>query len=188
VSRVHRRQRRIYFFTILVGAVGLINVLFFLILYAPVRLEYLRLQDSIERLRTEIALRQQQILQKERTISQLETSTQDRQQLLSKHLIPASVAFAQVLPELDGLVRRAGVRKTDVAYAPDAVPAYGLYTVKITYPVTGGYSNVMNFLKEIEQSETFYIIKAIGVSGSEPSAQTAANISLSLDMETFFYQ
>jgi len=48
---LYRRRRNQYLFVILLGVIGVINVLFFFILYRPVRAEYFRLQGSIQKAR-----------------------------------------------------------------------------------------------------------------------------------------
>ncbi len=180
-----RRQRQQYLFASLLGALAVINLLFFLILYRPARSEYYRLQSSIEHLRGEVIKRQQTVSRLEMLNSQLDTSEQDRKQLLSRYFIQRNVGFSKILPQLDEMANRAGVRKTRVQYEINETPQYGLYSVKINIPVQGGYSNVVNFIKDLEKSDTFFIIDSIDVrSGTTP----IGDIALGLNLETFFYQ
>ena len=190
MTRMNRRQRQIYLFAALVITIGIVNGLFFLILYQPTRSEYFGLQESIRRLHAETASRLQRLRQKEKIAAQLETSNQDRTSLVTRHFIPLDVGFVQVQPELDRFAQRAGVKKSRVDESREAMPQFGLYSVKIKLPVQGAYSNIVQFIKELESSETFYIIRSIDVrGGSESSFQPAAdNISLDLSLETFFYQ
>jgi len=190
MKRTFRRLRHLYIFAGLVGAVAIINILFFLILYRPARSEYVRLQESISRLRAERLMRQRQVEQKERIAAQLETSGKDRFALVTKHFIPKNVGYAQIVPELDGLVARTGVRKTTVNFSTDETPRYGLSLVKSNYPVQGNYPNVVNFIKQLESSETFYIITQVDVrTGGDNSFQpNAGNIVLALNLETYIYQ
>jgi len=190
MTRIHRRQRQLYFFGTLVMAIAVINALFFAILYRPTRSEYFRLQDSIHRLRAETSSRMALVQQKEKIAAQLETSNQDRVSLVKTHFIPLDVGFVQVQPELDKLAQEADVKKSRVDDTKDTAPQFGLYSVKIKIPVSGSYSTIVKFIKMLENSETFYIIRSIDVrSGGENSFQPAAgNISLDLMLETFFYQ
>ncbi len=191
MTRAYKRQRQFYLFAGIVATIAIVNVLFFLILYRPSRSEYFRLQESIGRLRAQIASQQTRAAQKEKTGAQLETSNQDRQALFTKHFIPLNVGFAKVLPQLDELAQKTGVRKSDVDYAREQTAEHGLYSVKIKIPVQGSYSNIVNFIKELENSETLYIITSIDVrSGGEDTAfqPSAGNVSLSLGLETYFYQ
>src|SRR5437870_3959899 len=125
MTRIHKRQRQMYLFAGIVATIAVVNILFFLILYRPTESEYFILQDSIGRLRSEIAIQQIKVDQKEKTGSQLETSNQDREALFTRHFIPLSVGFEKVLPELDRLAQKTGVRKNVVDYGREAVPQHG---------------------------------------------------------------
>jgi hypothetical protein len=107
-----------------------------------------------------------------------------------KHFIPFEKGYAQVLPDLDRMAQRAGVRWSRGDFSKDETPQSRLYSVKMRFPVQGAYANVVNFIKELEKSQTFYIIDSIDVrSGGENSFQpSAGNIMLSLTAETYFYQ
>ncbi len=193
MTGIYKRQRRLYVFGGIVLMVAVVNLLFYLILYRPAQSDYFHLRSSISSLRTETALRKLAVAQKERTIAQLETSNEDKQKLFTAHFIPRSVGFAEVLPALDAIAQKTGVRWTTANYSPDPEPQYGMFSVKIKYPVQGGYPNIVNFIKELENSQTFYIITALDVrSGTESSQQQAPSpsgtVSLSLSLEAFFYQ
>jgi hypothetical protein len=190
MTGIDRRRRKLYVLAGVVAAIAIINVLFFFILYAPTRLDYYRLQDSIGRLRLDAADREVRVSQKEKIGAQLEMSDKDRQVLFARHFIPASVGYAQVLPDLDRFAQKARVRWSRGDFNKAEAPQYGLYSVKIKFPVQGAYSDIVKFISDLENSETFYIIDAVDVrSGGENSFQpTAGNILLSLSVETYFYQ
>jgi Tfp pilus assembly protein PilO len=190
MSHIDRRRRKFYLLAGLAAAIAIINVLFFFILYAPTRLDYYRMQDSISRLRQEAAHREVRVSQQEKIGAQLEMSDKDRQVLFAKHFIPASVGYAQVLPDLDRFAREAGVHWSRGDFSKDDTPQYGLYSVKIRFPVQGAYRDIVKFIRDLENSETFYVINAVDVrSGGENSFQpSAGNILLSLSVETYFYQ
>lgn len=187
---MNRRQRQLYLYTGLVATIAIVNALFFLILYQPTHSEYFKLQDSIRQLRVETASRTVRLHQKEKILAQLETSNQDRTELVNKHFIPLDVGFVKVQPDLDRFAQRSGVKKSRVDESRDATPQFGLYSVKIKIPVQGAYSNIVNFVKEIENSSTFYIIRSIDVrsGGDNPSQTTVDTISLDMTLETYFYQ
>jgi len=182
-----RRRRNQYLFVILLGVIGVINVLFFFILYRPVRAEYFRMQGSIQKARTDVQSRRQKIDRLEKLSAQLETSAQDRQRLYTTHFIPAETGWSEILPQLNQVTQTAGVKNTRKEYNKDATPQYGLHSVKITVPVTGPYANVMRFIKEIEKSNTFFIINSIDVRAKETAARSS-DISMNLNLETFFYR
>ena len=183
---LYRRQKRQYVFAAVLGVIAVINLLFFLILYRPIRSDYDRLQGSIQTLRAEVQSQQQEVDRLEKLSAQLEGSEKDRVRLFTAHFIPRSAGFSEILPQLDAIAEKAGVHKTRVDYAIDEAPRYGLYSVKMKVPVTGGYSNIVNFIKDLEHSDTLFIINSIEVRGAAGSPGT--DIALSMGLETFFYQ
>jgi Tfp pilus assembly protein PilO len=186
--KTYRRQRQQYLFAGILAVIAVVNLLFFFILYEPTRSEYYTLQDSIQRLRTEADARRQRIGLLERLNSQLATLEQDRQRLFTIHFIPRNAGWSEILPKLNTMVQRAGVENTTKDYSIDQTPQYGLYSVKIRIPVLGGYPNVVNFIKDLEDSETFFIINSIDLRGSNSPGAGSPDISLGLNLETFFYQ
>ena len=85
------------------------------------------------------------------------------------------------------MTQTASVKNTRKEYNKDATPQYGLHSVKIIVPVTGPYANVMRFIKEIEKSNTLFIINSIDVRAKETAARSS-DISMNLNLETFFYR
>jgi hypothetical protein len=185
--KIYRRQRQQYLFAGLLGVIAVVNVLFFVILYHPARSEYVRLQDSIQKTRVEVDARRQKIDRLEKLSKQLETSAQDKMALFTMHFIPRSVGWSETLPLLEMAVQSAGVKNERQDYSIDQVPQYGLYSVNIRLPVAGQYSNVVNFIRELEESRIFFIINSIDVRGRSDT-QTNAGVDMNLNLETFFYQ
>jgi len=185
--KMYRRQRQQYLFAGLLGAVAVVNVLFFVILYQPARSQYFRLQDSIQKTQMEVNSRRQKIERLEKLSKQLETSAQDKRALFTMHFIPRNVGWSETLPVLETAVQSAGVRNEIQSYSIDEAPQYGLYSVKIRLPVSGQYSNVVNFIRELEESNIFFIINSIDVRGRSEK-QSNAGVEMNLNIETFFYQ
>jgi hypothetical protein len=184
--KTYRRQRQQYVFAGLIGVIAVVNVLFFLILYQPARSEYRGLKDSIQRTRSEVGSRKQEIERLEKLNAQLETSAQDRSRLYTIHFIPRAAGWSEILVQLDAAVQKAGVKNLRKDYSIDKSPQYGLYSVKIRLPVTGLYPNVVNFIKELEDSQTLFIINSIDVRGAV--VPTIPDVTMTLNIETFFYQ
>src|SRR5262249_22548976 len=116
-------------------------------------------------------------------------SIQARQTLVSKHFVPMDAGFAQIYPEFDKFARQTNVKWSRVESGRDAAPTFGLYSVKMKTTVQGLYPNVVSFIKDIENSETFYIINSVDVrSGGEGTQVVPGTVSLALELETYFYQ
>jgi len=184
--KTFKRQRHQYLFASLIGVIAVVNVLFFFILYQPSRSEYRRLRQSIQQNRVEIESRKVKIDRLEKLNAQLETSAQDRSKLYTMHFIPRAAGWSEILRQLEAVVQKAGVKNVRQDYTIDKSPQYGLYSVKIRLPVVGLYPNVVNFIKELEASQTFFIINSIDVRGATTPA--IPDVTMALNLETFFYQ
>src|SRR5437867_1989189 len=187
---MYRRQKKQYVFASLLGAIAVINLLFFFILHRPAYSEYFNLRDSIARMRSEVAARQLSVRRLEKRSTELDRFEQDRHELFMTRFVPRKSGFAQLLPELEMMGQRAGVYNIRKDYLPEMIPQYGLISVRIKIPVQGGYNNVVNFIRKLETSKTFFLINAIDVRSSTEStpAGVTGGIGLLLDLETFFYQ
>jgi len=184
--KVYRRRRQQYLFLSLLGVIAVIDLLFFFIMYQPARSDYFRLQDSIAKARADVQLRKLKIDRLEKLSAQLETFAQDRRRLYTMHFIPKSSGWSEILVQLDGMVRKTGVKNARKDYNVDEAPQYGLESVKIRVPATGVYSNVVNLIKELENSDTFFIIDSIDLRGNVTTG--TPEITMNLNLETFFYQ
>ncbi|MBI2149582.1 MAG: hypothetical protein HYU27_03115 [Acidobacteria bacterium] len=186
MKTLYRRQRKQYVFGGILGFIGVINLLFFLILYRPARSDYYRLEDSIEKLRVDVQTSRLSADRLERLNARLETSAQDRLRLYTMHFIPRDAGYSEILRQLDAMIQRSGVRNARKDYDIDPAPQHGLYSVRIRIPVAGAYSNIVSLIKGIEDAETFFIVNSIDVRGSELPGVT--DVALGLNIETFFYQ
>ena len=106
--------------------------------------------------------------------------------MLTTHFIPKNTGWSEILPQLDGMVKRAGVKNNRKDYTPSTTAQYGLYSVKIRLPVSGPYPNIVNLIREIETSETIFIIESIDVRGGGDAGPE--EVTMNLNLETFFYQ
>ena len=197
---IYRRRRNQYIFAGLLAIIAVLNVLFFFILNRPVRAEYARLEDSIKELRVQVRNNEGYFTNLEKTSSQLDRFDKDKNALLMKHLIQRNEGYSQIVSTLDDIVQKSGVKKTVVNYSLNLKQQAGLNPVSITIPLQGSYNNVVDFIRELENSDMFFLISGINLDGSEGRAQPVNNlgnlnsagavgvVNLSLALETYFYQ
>jgi hypothetical protein len=112
------------------------------------------------------------------------------------HLIERNWVL-QIVSTLDDIVQRQD--EEDSRYYNQNPRRAGLNAVAITLPLEGNYSNVVGFIRELESSDTFFLISSIDLEGSTQAtaqpvntfnsgAGTSPSVSLSLALETYFYQ
>jgi Tfp pilus assembly protein PilO len=183
-----RRKKQQYLFFAILGALAIVNLLFYLILYRPARNEYFQLQNAISTLQRELQSRNVSVARLETINSQLGRSEQDRRALLTARFLTRDAGFAAVMLKLNDMTGRAGVQNSRKDYSINAIPQYGLYSVDIRFEVQGGYANVMNFIRELEDSDTFFITKSIEVRDAADRQSGSGAVALTLALETFFYE
>jgi hypothetical protein len=190
---IYRRQRQQYIFAGLLAVIAAINVLFFFILNRPARTEYERLEESIRQLRAQAGVNKLSFERLDKTSTQLDRFDKDKNALLMKHLIHRTAGYSQIVSTLEGIVQRTGVRSTRITYSPDPMPHAGLNTLAVTIPLEGSYNSIVNFIRQVENSDTFFLITAINLSAGAQSSNANASagpgtVGLSLALETYFYQ
>ena len=199
---IYRRQRKQYIFAGFLAVIALVNVLFFFILNRPARTEYASLEKSIKQLRLQAGANKRNLTSLEKTSTDLARFEKDKRSLEMMHLVHRPMGYSHIVSTLDGLVLRAGLKKTRVNFNTDLKEAHaGLNSVSMTVPLEGNYSNIVSFIRELENSETFFLITAISLESSarqngqvsnvianNSNSGAAGSVGLSLAMETYFYQ
>jgi len=192
---IYRRQRQQYLFAGFLAVIAVVNILFFFILNRPARMEYARLEDSITQLRAQASANKVFFDRLEKTSTQLDRFDKDKSSLLMKHLIHRDSGYSHIVSTLENLLQKTNVKSTRIGYASDPIPHAGINTVAVTIPLEGNYSNIVKFIREVENSQTFFLITAITLSSGGGTTQTpnavnasSGNVSLSLALETYFYQ
>jgi Tfp pilus assembly protein PilO len=196
---IYRRQRTQSIFAIFLAVVAVVNVLFYFILTRPSQSEYAKLQESIVQLQQQIQNSQKFFVQLEKSSEDLGKFDEAKSRLLMMRAIDRNKGYSELLEKLDGIAKTAGVRKTSVSYNRFATPMPGTESVSIVFPIEGNYTNVVKFISELENSETFFLITEINVTrtsqavGQPVALANAAGsgtgaVALSLTLETYFYQ
>jgi Tfp pilus assembly protein PilO len=199
---IYRRQRKQYIFAGFLAVIALVNVLFFFILNRPARTEYESLEKSIKQLRLQAGANKRNVTSLEKAKTDLDRFEKDKRSLEMMHLVHRPMGYSHIVSTLDGLVARAGLKKTRVNFNTDMKTAHaGLNSVSMTVPLEGNYSNIVSFIREVENSETFFLITAISLESSarqsgqvsnvmanNSNSGVAGSVGLSLAMETYFYQ
>jgi hypothetical protein len=184
MKHVLRRQKYQILFGGLVAVAGVVSVMFFLILYLPARSDYLELQSSIERLIAESEQRHRTLERLQDSDEKLDAARQEQLGFVATRFISRAQGFAAIMPDLEELAQIAGIDRNRVQYAIDQEPRFGVYSVQVNIPVRGDYSAVTSFIRELERSNTFFILDSIGLSAS--GSGVPGELSLSLNLTTFF--
>ena len=198
---IYRRQRQQYFFAMFLAVVAVVNLLFYFILTRPSQAEYATLQSEIEKLQKEAKNSERYFTQLAQAAEKLGTFDRDKNALLMMHLVQRNQGYSEIQGKLNSILNKTGVKYSSIRYSIDPEAQAGLNALAIAVPVEGNYTNVVNFIRELENSDTFFLINQISlgrtsmqesVVGGRPAAvsnTTAAGaVDLTLALETYFYQ
>jgi hypothetical protein len=126
----------------------------------------------------------------------------EKQRLLMMIALQRNKGYSELLVKLDGIAKTANVRKTSVSLNRFPTPMPGMESVSIVIPIEGNYTNIVKFISELEQSETFFLVTGISVERSTQSTgqpvapgnvggaagSGTGAVALALNLETYFYQ
>lgn len=200
---IDRRRRYQYIFATFLAVIAVINTLFYFILTRPSQSEYTNLQQSIAQLESTMKSSNVYLADLVRKSILIDRFDPDRNALLAMHMVKRNKGYSEILTKLSGIVQDSGVKWTRQGFNQNPTPQAGLNALSITLPLEGNYANIVQFIRGVEDSETFFLITGITVErtsqasgpavqpGAFINAATAAatgSVSLSLTLETYFYQ
>ncbi len=70
-----------------------------------------------------------------------------------------------------------------VSVGSDELRDEGLDAIAFTFPLTGGYENLRNFLARLEDLDQFVIVREVGLTGSKEGGRA---LQLNVSVETYF--
>ena len=201
---IYRRQRRQYIYAIFLAVIAVVNVLFYFILTRPSQKEYSNLQEETAKLQSQIAKSDKYFSQLVKNSGIIDNFDKDKNALVMMHLVQRNKGYSEILSKLDMMVQHSGAKHTRMTLSQNPTPQAGLNALAIVLPLEGNYSSIVSFIRELEKSETFFLITAINVErttqaggqtgpGQPAFVNTAAStapgaVQLSLTLETYFYQ
>lgn len=102
-----------------------------------------------------------------------------------KSFLPAGSGYSSSLAELGEIARKSGVRQDDIAFKPTAIPERNMTELAIDTIISGDYTNVIQFLNNMQRSSNNYIIESLALA-PEGSNQGRSNlIRVGLHIKTY---
>ncbi len=198
---IYRRQRQQYIFAVFLAVVAVVNVLFYFILTRPSQTEYATLQNEIVALQEQVRKSEGAFARLQGNAGKLLRFDDDKNELLMTHLVQRKEGYSEIQGKLNDILKKSGVKYSLIRYNLNPEAQAGLNALSIVVPVEGNYTNVVGFIRELENSDTFFLISQINLERTtlqEPGRPAAFNnsaaanapgaVALSLTLETYFYQ
>lgn len=189
----HRSWRRILQW--LLGALVLVNVLFFALALKPAGLRAREQAEMFRRLQSDLESRRGMVDRLRKIVAGLDEGGRQDTEFYRAKFLPKPTGFSIVMEELDRLAKANRVRKGTVSYALGAVRGRPeLNQVDVTTMLEGDYTNIVQFVNQVERSRLFLVIDNVTVAGGDapvgragaPAAGQARLVRLSLRLVTFF--
>lgn len=138
-------------------------------------------QNEFQRLRAEHETARSMVEQMRDLKIKLQDAIQNRQQFSRQNLLLREGAFSVMIEDLERLATQNRLETAGVNYALQEEPDQDLVRVEATLTVAGEYSDLVQFINRLEQSQLFWIIDSLNVSGA-----ISRGLRLTLRMETYF--
>jgi len=169
------RQREQTFITASV-LLGLVSVALLVYLLTPLSPSSLAKQEELAALQQEYRTKRNSPLA---GIPEKLTVTQRELRTFYKDRIPSQ--DSGIVLEIGKLASKSGITLTSVSYATKAAGTSGFDRVNITTSVTGDYSKIARFIREIEHDKTFMLIDQISL------AEQKTGVGLQITIETYLH-
>jgi Tfp pilus assembly protein PilO len=139
-------------------------------------------QAELVRIRERYEAARDSVAQMRDLRSKLQGALQNGDQFARERFLARGEGFSAILTDLESRASEAGLRPNGVSYqVREEADQPGWTGVEVTLNVEGDYPNLLRFVHELEQSDLFWIINGISVTGD-----ASRELRMSLQMQTYF--
>lgn len=163
------------------GLLVLLNGILLLLVFRPPSRSLAERQQELEETRGRHEAVSRGVAQMRELRTKLQAGIQDGREFSEKNFLARKTAFSAMLEDLEQLASQNRLKPAGVNYRlNDERNQPGWVNVEVTLTVEGDYPDLVRFINRVEQSELFWMIDSLNVSGS-PSR----GLRLSLQMGTY---
>jgi hypothetical protein len=140
------------------------------------------LEQDLVRLQAQVKQSKTRLEETKRHALAVEKGRGAADEFLTKYFIPRRSAPTALLTELGQIAQRAGIKDRGNAFSADLIDgSENLGMMTITANFEGTYANLMNFVREIDRSNSLLIIESLNA-----APQQGSNIlTVAIKMEAF---
>jgi Tfp pilus assembly protein PilO len=152
---------------------------FFVLMTRPALLEYRALTvESAPRLKA-LADRQAQVEAREEYGDALDQAKLDLERLRDEVLSTRRKRMIAIQLEVDDLAREFNITAERISHDNEILEDEGLERYAMVVPLTGGYRNLRNFIRAVENSDEFLVVERVALArGQEGGVLLQLNITL----------
>jgi Tfp pilus assembly protein PilO len=168
---------------IVLGALLLLNLGFYLFLNMP-RLQALSdLTSGRDEVRQALAAKATDCQAMQDLIARYDSETTNLDRFFNLRLGTQMERMTAIQKEIRSIAVQFRIDPDAIDYRPAKVEGSDLTRFQITIPLTGGYSNLRQFINELESSERLFIIDSVELTGARGGG---AMLSLTIRISTYF--
>ncbi len=172
---------------VLLAALVLVDAAFFILLLKPAEQRARQRREQFSRLENDLRSQRSLVGRLRDVVSQLDEGRQQDRQFHQEKFLPRATGFSTIMEQLDRLAVANKVRKGAVSYSLNELRGQeDLFAVDISTALEGDYTNVVQFMNQVERSSLFLLIDQITVAGSAAGPTQPRSVRLTLRLVTFF--
>ena len=141
-------------------------------------------QSELERVKARRQEAQRSVEQMRELRGKLQTALQEGHRFAQEHFQMRRAGFSAILADLEQQAVQSRLKPGGAAYQlREEKDRPGWANVEVTLVVEGEYPDLVRLINRLEQSDMFWIINGLNVTGGQAQGK---GLRMSLDMETYF--
>jgi Tfp pilus assembly protein PilO len=141
------------------------------------------LQDQLDTQRQTLGQLASQQRASQAMLTRVQTNGQQVVQLYADRLSPRSRRLTAITTEVKAMAKKAGLEPRSLSYPEEEIQKFSLIKRSFIFSVKGTYSELRQFISQLEASRSFLSLDQVTVNSNDSSG---AELSISLKLSTLF--
>jgi Tfp pilus assembly protein PilO len=184
-SAANRRSKRRGLRTAVIAGLTtllVVDALFFVLVYRPGGVTFLSRQQQLNRLREELAAKQEAAGKLSKIAAALAEAEKQGGEFYTSRFLPKSTGYSTVMEEVDKIAVASSVRKGSVNYGSVSLKDRpDIEVVEISTTLDGDYARIVQFVNRLEQSPLFLTVDSMAL-----GTQQGRGLRLVVKFVTYF--
>lgn len=170
---------------IVMGVLVVLNLVAGWLVYSPPGGSAESLEQALSQLQGQVKQAKARADETKQHAAAVEKGRGDAEVFLGKYFTPRRSASTALLTELNDIAKRAGIQDRGNSFSADLIEgSERLGMVTITANFEGTYRSLLNFVREIDRSESLLIIESLNAAPQQGSN----NLMVAMKMESFIQE
>jgi Tfp pilus assembly protein PilO len=177
VSRITTGKDPRVLVRVVLGLLLLANIAVALLVFRPWGGSQEELEREITALRRQVVERQHNLDRLRVVVANVEKGREAGDQFMSSSFLNARTAYSTILAELYESAKRAGVQAREHSYGVEPIEgSHSLGMMTVTGNYEGSYSDLLQFVNQLDRSPRFLILDSLQAAPSQTSQTLLVNV------------